>query len=129
MNFRSWSAYTIIAGLCALLYNVIVIGFDAVGISFVIAILVSYVVVSVFGYGLHTRFTFRVSPSLPGLVRYAAAFILNIPLLVAVLWVLTRVAGLPVPIASPASTLIMFVVNYSIVRFAITKGPSSGLTG
>jgi putative flippase GtrA/SAM-dependent methyltransferase len=114
--------YLVVGAVCAGLNNVILIGLDQIGVHYVVSSLVSFVVVVAVGYGLHSTFTFRVRRGLSTLILYAAAMAANYPLLVVMLFVLVDLARLPVFIASPMATVVLFGWNFFASRWAINKG-------
>jgi putative flippase GtrA/SAM-dependent methyltransferase len=109
---------------CAALHNAILIGLDRFGVHYVVSSVVSFVVVVVVGYALHTKVTFQAARGFASFVRYAAAMSANYPLIVALLFLMVTLAGLPVLIASPAGTLILFGWNYLASRWAIVRARS-----
>jgi putative flippase GtrA len=115
-------AYPAVAGFCALLHNVIVIGLDRVGIHYAIASTVSFFVVAASGYLLHCAITFRTSPRFRSFLRYLGAMAFNLPLSILALFLFHDIAGLPMIIASPAATLALFVANYFLSAWAIVGG-------
>jgi putative flippase GtrA len=105
---------------CALLHNVIMIGGDFAGWHYVVSSIVSLAIVTVFGYLLHTRWTF------PGAARggepfrrYALIVSANYPLSLAGMFVLVDLAGVPVAAAVPAVTVALFLFNYAANRWAL----------
>jgi len=105
---------------CALLHNVIMIAGDAIGMHYVASSIVSLVVVTSFGYWLHSRWTF------PGAERGAASYTryfvtigANFPLSLAGLFVLVDLLAVPVPIAAPVVTVVLFAFNYVANRWAL----------
>jgi putative flippase GtrA/SAM-dependent methyltransferase len=113
--------YLLVGLSCAALHNAIVIGLDRVGIHYVGSSVVSFVIVVVVGYLLHTAFTFQAPRSLPSFARYAVAMAANYPLVVALLFLMVTLAGMPVPIAAPAGTLILFGWNFVTSKWAIAR--------
>lgn len=115
----------IVGAFCACVHNFIVIGSSLFGVHYVISTLISYVVVVLIGFFSHTYFTFSQTMSVPSFLRYAAAMIMNYPLLILIMFLLVDVAGFSVPIASPLATIILMGWNYFASRWAIfTKGRS-----
>lgn len=119
--------YIAVGATCALAHNAVMIAGDLIGWHYALSATVSYVLVVLLGYLLHTRFTFKARPSPLGFLRYAAPMAGNYPASIAVLFVLCDLIGLPVPIAAPLGTVLLFAVNYAVVRWAILGAkPSSG---
>lgn len=115
-------AYPAVAGLCALLHNVIIIGLDRVGVHYAIASVISFFLVAATGYALHCAVTFRTRPDLRSFLRYLAAMAFNLPLSVVALFLFHDVGGLPIVIASPLATVALFVINYFLSAWAIVGG-------
>lgn len=113
--------YLFVGLTCAVLHNAIVIGFDRVGVHYVASSLVSFVVVVTVGYLLHTAITFKAPRNLATFARYAMAMAANYPLIVALLFLMVTVGGVPVPIAAPAGTVILFCWNFVASRWAIVR--------
>lgn len=113
--------YLLVGFTCACLHNAILIGLDRLSIPYVVSSGVSYVVVVTVGYLLHTAFTFEASRYLLTFGRYAIAMAVNYPLTVALLFLMVTVGGLPVPIAAPAGTVILFGWNFLSSRWAIVR--------
>lgn len=105
---------------CAILHNVIMIGGDFAGWHYFASSLVSLVVVTAFGYLLHTRWTFPgAERGRSSFVRYAVTVSANYPLSLAGLYVLVDLLGLPVPVAAPAVTALLLVFNFTANRWAL----------
>jgi len=106
--------------LCALLHNAIMIGGDWVGLHYVASSFVSFAVVVALGYWLHSSWTF------PGaqrggmsFARYTLTMALNLPLSLAGMFVLVDLAGLGVPLAAPAVTVMLAAFNFVGGRWAL----------
>jgi putative flippase GtrA len=105
---------------CAILHNVVMIAGDLGGWHYVASSFVSLVVVTVFGYLLHSRWTFPgAERSRTSFVRYAVTVSANLPLSLAGLYVLVDLLGLPVPIAAPVVTVVLFAFNFTANRWAL----------
>jgi putative flippase GtrA len=113
-HVRAVPRYLLVGGTMALISNVILIAFDHFGISYVLSCVVAFVITLILAYGLHTHWTFGAERSLGGLLRYGAAMALNLPLSVALLFVLVSLAGLPMAVAAPGATIALTVFNYLI---------------
>lgn len=113
--------YAFVGLTCAALHNAIVIGLDRVAVSYIAASAVSFVVVVSVGYLLHTALTFQTRRSLSTFLRYAVAMSMNYPMIVALLFVMVTLGGVPVAIAAPAGTVILFCWNFLASRWAITR--------
>ncbi len=121
--------YLFVGATCALLHNAIVIGFDRIGVHYAVSSLISFVVVVTVGYLMHTAITFRAPRSLSSFARYAVALAANYPLIVGLLFLMVTVLGMPVLIAAPAGTVILFVWNFIASRWAIVRHGGRGAAG
>ena len=132
LPFGTRTRYLFVGSTCAALHNAIVIGLDRVAIHYAVASAVSFVVVVLVGYLLHTALTYQAPRSLATLARYTVAMAANYPLIVALLFLMVTIGGLPVVIAAPAGTVILFGWNFLASRWAIVRqgdgGSSAGPT-
>ena len=110
-----------VSAVCLLLHNLIMIAVDAVGLDYVVATLLSYAVVVVVGYQLHSAYSFRTTRNRSGFARYALAMAGNLPAQWILLWLLIGRFGLPMPIAAPLSTLALTAYNFLVSRWALLR--------
>jgi putative flippase GtrA len=109
-----------VGAACALLHNVIMIGGDWAGLHYVVSSVVSYAVVVVFGYCLHSGWTYSgTQRGGVSFLRYALMASGNLPLGIAIMYLLVDVAGIAVPLASPIATLLLFLFNFAGTRWAL----------
>jgi len=113
--------YLTVGALCALVYNVIMIGSDFAGMHYLPATLLSFAVVAPLGYFLHCRFTFGKALSLEGLLRFVAGLAVAYPLLLGLMMLFCSGIGMPVLIASPLATVVLVAFNYLSARWAIVR--------
>ena len=106
---------------CALLHNAILIGLDRLSVHYVISSAISFVACVAVGYLLHTRYTFSVAVGLASLWRYTLAMAANLPLSVSLLFVMVDLLSIPVALAAPATTVLLFAWNYLASRWAILR--------
>ena len=105
---------------CAVLHNVVMIAGDFAGLHYVASSLISLVDVTIFGYQLHSRWTFPGAERTPtSFVRYALTVSANLPLSLAGLFVLVDLLGMPVPIAAPVVTVLLLAFNFTANRWAL----------
>ncbi len=105
---------------CALLHNAIMIAGDWLGLHYVASSFISFAIVVVLGYLLHSGWTFRaVVRSGPSFARYALVASANLPLSLAGMFLFVDLLGFSVPIASPLVTVLLFVMNYVGNRWAL----------
>jgi putative flippase GtrA len=113
--------YLTVGALCALLHNLILIGGDFVGLHYLPATLLSLAVVTPLGYFLHCRYTFRKAHSVEGFLRFMTAIAIGYPLSLALMVLFCSGLGLPVLIAAPLATAVLFVFNYLSAHWAIAR--------
>jgi len=128
MSLRTGLAYGFVAGTCFAVHNGLMIGVDwatkdRLGALAVTALGfgLSFVVVSVVGYGLHCWLTFREAMSLKHYGRYALAMSTNTPLAMGLTWALRGPLALPMDWASPLASCVMIGANFVLSRWAIVK--------
>jgi len=106
--------------VCALLHNAIMIGGDWLGLHYVVSTFVSFAIVVLLGYGLHSSWTFPgAQRGAMSFARYTVTMALNLPLSLAGMFVLVDLAGLGVPIAAPAVTVMLAAFNFVGGRWAL----------
>lgn len=120
MNVHGIRDYTLVSGACLLLNNAILIAMDRAGSSLPAAVSLSFVIVVVVSYVLHSRFTFGAALRLTSFAQYAIAMAANIPLTFAMLWFWGRFVGLRVEFAAPIATGCMASLNYVLCRFTMS---------
>ena len=105
---------------CAALHNVIMIAGDVAGLHYAASSVISLFVVTTFGYHLHSRWTFSdASRGRTSFMRYFATVSANFPLSLLGLFVFVDLIGVSVPAASIAVTVILFVFNFTAIRWAL----------
>ena len=120
-HVRRWPRYVIVAAICAVLHNAIMIGLDRLGAHYVVCQTASAAVLLPVGYLLQGRLTFGVERSWRDFGRYSAALITNYPVAIAVLWLLCDVLELDMIWASPISMVVLFVWNYMTSAWAFAR--------
>lgn len=114
---------------CAVTHNAIMIGGDWAGLHYVVSSLISFAVVVMLGFWLHSGWTFPGAPrSRMSFARYAATMALNLPLSIALMFVFVDLAHLPVAIAAPLVTVLLAAFNFVAGRWALARGQSSRQT-
>ena len=116
--------YLLVGVSCAVLYNVALIAGDLLGLHYVVTTAIAYVVVVLWGYGLHSLFTFGRELSARALFRYALGMAVNLPLSLVLMFLFCDVARVAVVVAAPATTVILFVWNFVTSRWAILVSPA-----
>ena len=106
--------------LCALLHNAIMIGGDWLGLHYVASSFVSFAIVVLVGYLLHSAWTFPAAQrGAMSFARYTLTMALNLPLSLAGMFVLVDLAGLGVPLAAPTVTVMLAAFNFAGGRWAL----------
>jgi putative flippase GtrA len=106
--------------VCALLHNAIVILGDFAGLHYAVSLTISFAIVVVVGYWLHSGWTFRgARRSGSSFARYLLVASANYPASLAGMFLLVDVLGLPVPLASPILTIVLFAVNFLGNKWAL----------
>jgi putative flippase GtrA len=119
--------YGLVAALCMATHNLVMIAADRAGVAMPVAVLLSFGLVLLLGFALHSRFTFAVRGDLASLLRYAAAMAANLPLTILLLWLLVDLLAWPMVLAAPVATIVLVVVNYFASRWAIVSRARKGL--
>lgn len=119
--FAHCRRYLTVGALCAVVYNLVMIGCDFAGMHYLPASLIAIAVVGPLGYFLHCRFTFRKALSLMGFARFMAGIAIAYPLLLALMMLFCSGLGLRVSIATPLATVVLFVFNYLSAHWAIAR--------
>jgi putative flippase GtrA len=114
----------IVGGVCALLGNAILIGFDFLHIHYAVSATVGFVVTLLVAYALHTKWTFEAERSFARLLRYGAAMAINLPLSMALLFMLVDVSALKMVIAAPLATILQTAFNYVVTARLMSPIPS-----
>lgn len=124
-NFR----YFAVAGACAIVNNLLLIGLVKAGFNYFAGIWIAYVPMVLFGYALHVSITFRVKGSSHTLLRYALVMLANYPLWIASLVVLCGGLKMPITLAAPVGTVIAFIGNYLATHWAIMRSIRAAFVG
>lgn len=113
--------YLLVGGLCAAAHNIVMIGGDRAGGHYLPLIGLSFALVTPLGYALHSRFTFRRPASAGGFARFAAGVAVGVPLSLLFMALLCTGFRLPVPVAAPIATALLFAYNYLAAQLAILR--------
>lgn len=106
--------------VCAVLHNVIIIVGHFLGLHYLPSSVISFALVVLVGYGLHSGWTFPGARRGAGsLARYALSMSANLPLFVAGLYVLVDLLGFSVPLATPVVTVLLMAFNFIATRWAL----------
>jgi putative flippase GtrA len=115
--------YLSVGVICALLHNLIVITAAWLGLYYLLALLLSSIVVTPTGYVLHTFHTFGERLSWLRFGRFVSGIIGGTLISLAIMFVLCTLLKVAVFIATPLSTLALFIWNYTSARWAVVATP------
>lgn len=124
-HIRRIPRYTLVAILCALLHNLILIGMDRAGANVFWCQTASAAVLLPVGFWLQSGLTFRCQRSWAGFARYSAALITNFPVALLVLWVTRDLLQVPMLMAAPISSIALFCWNYLTSSWALSRAPTA----
>lgn len=111
--------YLVVGATCAVANNVLMIVGDWAGVHYAPMTLIATLLVIPLGYLLHSGFTFGERPSWPAFFRFASGIAVGFPISLATFALLCSGFRLPMVIAAPIATVILFVWNYASSRWAI----------
>jgi putative flippase GtrA len=114
---------------CAATHNAIMIGGDWAGLHYVASSLISFAVVVMLGFWLHSAWTFPgAQRSRMSFARYAGTMALNLPLSIGLMAVFVDLAHLPVALAAPLVTVLLAAFNFVAGRWALARRQSTRQT-
>ena len=111
--------YLSVGVVCALLHNLIVISANHLGLYYLFALLLSFIVVTPTGYVLHTLHTFDEPVSWSRFARFTSGIIGGTLISWVIMFVLCTLLKVAVFIATPLATIVLFLWNYSSARWAV----------
>lgn len=111
--------YAQVGLVCALLNNLIVIGFDRLGYHYTLAVCVAFVATTAIGYLMHAAHTFKVAPSSSALLRFFGANAGSFVIAMLMMAALCDGLGLSASLAMPIATVLLFAWNYAVATWAI----------
>ena len=114
------SRFLAVSLACVVLHNAVMIGGDWLGLHYAGSALLSFAVVVGLGYWLHSAWTFPAAGrSGMSLARYAFSMSANLPLFLAGMFACVDLAGLPVAMAAPLVTVLLWGFNFAATRWAL----------
>ena len=111
--------YLVVGASCAIVHNLIMIIGDWAGGHYLPMSFVSFAVVTPLGYWLHSGFTFSEQHSLRAFMRFAAGVAAGFPISLLTMAMLCTGFNVPVVIAAPVATVVLFAWNYLSAHWAI----------
>lgn len=119
-----WQSLRYFAGgaFCAILHNAIVICATQAAIAYPVALILSFCVTTPVGYLIHSAFTFDKARSWIRLQRFLLTAIMGFLGSTVLMVLLCTALRVPVIVATPIATVIVFVWNFTSARWAILHG-------
>ena len=111
--------YTLVGIISAVLNNIAIILGDWFGVHYVVMSIACFVVVTPLAYLMHVGFTFREHGSWRGLLRFAGGLATAFPIFLLSMTILCTVLRLPVVVATPLATILVYIWNYILAHWAI----------
>jgi putative flippase GtrA len=111
--------YAALGIVCALGHCAVMIAGDFAGYSYVTMTVIAYFCVTPFAYLGHAACTFNEEISVRGFLRFASGVALGFPLSFLSMAIFCSGLGMPVVIAAPATTVVLFLWNYVSAHWAI----------
>ena len=119
-----WQSSRYLAGgaLCALLHNIIMICGTQLGIVYPVMLILSFCITTPIGYLIHSVFTFEKARSWIRLQRFLLTAIMGFLGSMMLMVLLCTALRVPVIIATPVATVLLFLWNFTSARWAILQG-------
>lgn len=116
---RQTMSYGAIGAVCAFMSNFIIIAGSLAGVEYWDAAVLAFVLVTPLGYILQSRFTFGMELSARRFVHFAGSVAVGAALFLALIGLFHSAFDVPVWIASPLATMLIFCWNYAASCWAI----------
>ena len=116
---RQSTRYLAGGAACAILHNVIMIVTSAYGMPYPPALVLSFSVTTPIGYAIHSAYTFEAGCSTRRLQRFVAGAVSGFMVSAVLMALFCSGLGLPVAIATPIATVLLFAWNFALARWAI----------
>jgi putative flippase GtrA len=113
--------YTMVGAVSAVTYNALMILGDRAGFGYLAMSVVTFAVVTPLGYLMQSRFTFRQPLSAARFLRFASGVAAGVPIYFVTIGLLCGGLGVPVIIAAPVTTVVLYVWNYASAHWAIGR--------
>jgi putative flippase GtrA len=111
--------YLAIGLLCAGIHNAVMLAVDAIGIHYMLGLVISFALLAPTAYALHSFYTFNRAMGRDRFVRFAGGMLAGFPMNFGLMIVLVSGLELAVPLATLIATILMFAWNYLAARWAI----------
>ena len=116
------SRYLVGGALCALLHNIIMICGTQLGIAYPVMLILSFCITTPIGYLIHSVFTFEKARSWIRLQRFLLTAIIGFLGSMMLMVLLCTGLRVPVIVATPVATVLLFLWNFTSARWAILQG-------
>jgi putative flippase GtrA len=113
--------YLSVGVICALAFNVVMIGGAILTMGYVTSFLVCFFLVTALAYVLHARLTFRVRRSWRAFARFGATQIVGAVISFVLLTIFCSGFGMPMTIAAPLCTICLFIWNFILSHWAVGR--------
>ena len=124
---RQTMSYGTIGVICASVSNFIIIASSLAGTEYWNGTVLAFVLVTPLGYVLQSRFTFGVELSTRRFIHFTGGVAIGAVLFLALVGLFHSAFGVPVWIASPLATLLLFCWNYIASYWAISSATKESL--
>ena len=118
-------SYGVVGSVCACASNGIIIGCSLAGLEYWQAAALSVAIVTPVSYVLQTRLTFGVEHSAKRLIRFLGSILMGAFLFLAIIGLLRNLLEMPIWVASPLATAIIFCWNYVASKWAVTHSSTN----
>jgi putative flippase GtrA len=119
INLARQRRYAMVGAACAVMNNILLIAGDTLGVHYMVSTVLAFSIVTPSAYLLHAAYTFGEARSWTALWRFSAGLAFGFPIFFLVMALLCSGLRLPMIMAAPLATLILFVWNYVSARWAI----------
>ncbi|HEX4507445.1 MAG TPA: GtrA family protein [Alphaproteobacteria bacterium] len=121
--------YSAVGAVCAVASNIVIIGSNLAGINDQVAIILAVATVTPLAYVLQSWFTFHSPLSMQRFLRFVAGVGVGTLWFVLLMTLFQHVLGMTVWVASPLTTLLIFIWNFAAARWAILWRMHNALPG
>ena len=121
MILRQSGRYLWGGAICALLHNGLVIGLAGAGMPYPIALVLSFLTTVPVGYLFHSAVTFGEPRSWGRLLRFVGGSLAGFGWSALLMIAMHNGLGLPIVVATPLATILLFLWNFTAARWAIVR--------
>ncbi|MEY2942707.1 MAG: hypothetical protein RLY97_721 [Pseudomonadota bacterium] len=111
--FATAPRYLAISLFCFLFNNALLLLLAHGRLHYVLAVGLSFSILTPLSYGLHMAFTYRIARGWASFTRYVAAQAVNLPAAILLYFLLCNLGGISMFWATPLVTLTMFAWNFT----------------